>query len=155
MAIYLILPRRNFTPLLSPCRSPAGWTHQPSATVTSLGARGSVTLGTTLRQGGKTLRGSGQRQGNLAVLFHIFLMLCVNTYPCSGHSSKSRVWGWKGHRKVCCLVDFQLNLHQLVKPWDYSNLVLFLDNGSYLSSYNNRFTLHKILQNFPSSRDTT
>lgn len=64
-AIYFLLPQRTFTPLLSPCKSPAGWTCQSSDTVPSLGARGSVTLGTRLRQGGKTLRGSGRDRETL------------------------------------------------------------------------------------------
>lgn len=139
MAVYLVLPQRTFTPLLSPCKSPADWPRQPSGTVTSLGARGSVTLGTTLRQGAKSLRGSGPRQGDLTVPYHIFLMLCINAYLCSGDSSESRVWGWKGLSHVCCLVDFQLNLHQLAKPWDYGNLVHW-DNGSSLR----RVSLHFI-----------
>lgn len=55
----------------------------------------------------------GQRQGDLAVLNHMFVMLCVSAYLCSGDSSESRVWRWKCHRIMCCLVDFQLYLHQL------------------------------------------
>lgn len=106
------------------------------------GCQGLSHPGTTLRQGGKSLRGSGQRQGHLVVLYHIYIYctiyitiyMCVNAYLCSGDIFESRVWGWKRHSNVCCLVDFQLNLHQLVKPWDCGNLVHFLDNGSYLSS---------------------
>lgn len=136
MAIYLVLPQRTFTPRLSSRKSPATYAGQPSGIVTVPACRGAqLPMGTTLRQGGKSLGRSGRRQGDLAVLYHIFLMLCINVNLCStGRQLQDRVWGWNSHSNMCYLADFQLNLHQLVKPWDYGNLVHILDNGSYLSS---------------------
>lgn len=119
------------------------WLNSPAfcGTVTSLGARGSVTLGPCWGREERLSEGQDRDKDILQYYtlyiyytISITIYMCVNACLRSGDSSESRVWGWKGHSNVCCLADFQLNLHQLVKPWDCGNLVHFLDNGSYLSS---------------------